>query len=244
MIPRFSLGWRAGGVALLAAAFACGGSKQSATGGGVGESSNDLDTAGGPAAGAADAGAVEADAAPPPAPVTFVLKNSHTEELSFSLNKGWQPNFIAFSGQPPKAKSILLFPTHCTASCDATDEERCPVCEAPETAKEELEAQKFETVAPGASIEVPWDGKVFVYEKTRGLQNGKKKRCQCYRQVDPEPGTYTVRAVGLRLTKEVGTNTRNQIVEAQMTLPVTEPVRIELDFGAPATPGGKKKKKR
>jgi hypothetical protein len=227
----------AGGVALAAVALACGGSGKSASGGGVGEGGSDLDTGGA----MADAGAPPADAEPPPAPVTFVLKNSHSEELAFSMNKGWQPNFIAFTGKPPKAKSVLLFATHCTAACEAPDEERCPVCEEPETAKERIAAQRFEKVPPGGEIAVPWDGKVFSYEKTRFKLGGKNKRCECYRTEEPPPGTYTVRAVGLRLTKDVGTNTGMQTVDAEMSLPADGPIRIEFDFGAPARPGAKKK---
>jgi hypothetical protein len=241
---RLRFPWRrslvAGTAGLIAAVLACGGSKQSgaAGGGGLGEGGGDVDT--GDRGTEPGEDGLPPDAAPPPAPVTFVLKNSHTEDLAFNMNKGWQPNLIAFSGKPPKAKSILMFATHCTASCEASDEERCPLCEEPETAKAKIEAQKFETVAAGAELEVPWDGKVFVYEKTVGRQSGKKKKCQCYRTEEVPPGTYTVRAVGLRLTKQVGQNTQTQIVDSEMTLPADEPIRIELDFGAPVVPGKKK----
>jgi hypothetical protein len=170
-----------------------------------------------------------------------VFKNSHTEELAFNMNQGWQPNVFAFSGKPPKAKSILIFPTHCTAACEVPDEERCPLCEEPETAKEKIAAQKFEKVAPGAALEVPWDGKMFAYEKAKGTRDGKPKKCKCYRTEDVPPETYTVRACGLRLTKEVGKNTQIQCVDGQFTAPITEPLRVEFDFGAPVVPGKKKK---
>lgn len=175
------------------------------------------------------------------AAVTFVLKNSHSADLSFNMNKGWGTNIFAYSGTPPKARSILLFPTHCTASCEAAEEERCPLCEEPATAKAKLAAQKFEKVAPGAELEVSWDGKALVYEKTRGTRDGKSKRCQCYRRQEAPPGTYTLKACGLRLTSKVGTNSQLQCVETSMTLPADEPLRIELDFGAPP-PAGKKKR--
>ncbi|HUS64555.1 MAG TPA: hypothetical protein VMZ28_08435 [Kofleriaceae bacterium] len=227
------------------AVLACGGGKSSDSGGGGGNTTGEsTGEGGGGEAGApgGDAGPGEApmaDAGPPPAAVTFVLKNSHTEELAFSMNKGWGANIFAFTGKPPKATSYVLFPAYCTASCDAPDEERCPYCPEPETAKEKIAAQKFEKVAPDGTLEVPWDGKALVYEKGKGTRDGKAKKCQCYRMSDPPPGEYTVRVCGLRLTKEVGTDSTLQCVDSTVTLPTD---RIEVDFPAPPCVPTKKKK--
>ena len=222
---------------------ACGGGKSSdagGTGSSTGESTSE--GGGGTSAPGGDAGPTEAaapDAGPPPAAVTFVFKNSHTEELAFSMNKGWGANIFAFTGKPPKATSYVLFPAYCTAACEAPDEERCPFCPEPETAKEKIAAQKFEKVAPDGTLEVPWDGKALVYEKCKGTRDGKTKKCQCYRQSDPPPGEYTVRVCGLRLTKEVGTDSTLQCVDSTVTLPTD---RIEVDFPAPPCVPTKKKK--
>jgi hypothetical protein len=177
---------------------------------------------------------------PPPA-VTFVLKNSHDQELAFNMDLGWQPNLFAYTGKPPKAVSILMFPKFCTESCEAAAEERCPTCTQPEKTSDILAAQKMERVPPGEELEVPWDGNMFVYEKTRGAR---KVRCECHRTEEAPAGTYTVKACGLRLTTTAEERSRLQCVEGQMTLPAEEPLRVELDFGAPTVPGKKKKKKR
>jgi len=186
-----------------------------------------------------------------PAAVTFVLKNSHDQELAFNMDLGWQPNLFAYTGKPPKAVSILMFPKFCTASCDAAAAERCPTCPQPENAKDILAAQKMERVAPGEELEVPWDGQMFLYEKGRGKN---KEECECHRTEPAPAGTYTVKACGLRLTTTAEERSRLQCVEGKMTLPAEEPLRVELDFGAPTTPGkagakgkhtvGAKKKKR
>jgi hypothetical protein len=166
------------------------------------------------------------------APVTFVLKNSHSEELAFNMDRGWQPNLFAYRGKPPRAKWILMFPKHCAASCDVSARRRCPVCKEPETARGQLAAQKFERIAPGDDIEIQWDGRAFHYEKTRGTRGGKRRRCECHRTEPAEPGTYTVKACGLRLTRSAEKRSRLQCVEAEMTLPASG-TRVELDFGAP-----------
>lgn len=176
----------------------------------------------------------------PPAAVTFVLKNSHDVELAFNMDYGWQPNLFAYTGKPPRAKSILMFPKFCTESCEASADERCPVCEQPEKASDVLAAQKMEKVPPGEELEVPWDGQVFVYEKTKA----RKARCECHRTEPAPEGTYTVKACGLRLTTTAEERSRLQCVEGEMTLPSDEPLRVELDFGAPAMPGKSKKKKK
>lgn len=167
------------------------------------------------------------------AQVTFVLRNSHDQELAFSMDRGWQPNLFAYRGKPPRAKWILMFPKHCAASCDAAEEKRCPVCKEPERAKDQLKAQKFERVAPGDEISVPWDGQAFRYEKTRVGRKGKRKRCECHRSEPAPAGTYTVKACGLRLTRSAERRSRLQCVEAEMTLPASGPTRVELDFGDP-----------
>jgi hypothetical protein len=173
--------------------------------------------------------------------VIFVLRNSHTDELAFSMNKGWSPNIFAYSGKPPRATPIAMFPTHCTTSCEASEEARCPSCDEPATAREKKAAQKFEKLAPGAELEVPWDGDVLVYEETTGRRDGERTKCECHRPERVAPGTYTVKACGLRLTKEVGTDTQLQCVETTMTLPSDAPLRVELDFGAPSS--GRKQKR-
>lgn len=227
--------------ALVLLPSACGGKGESAGGATTpGQSQGGGDMGAGAAGmGAADAGVMPADAAPPPAAVTFVLKNTAEEELAFDMNKGWQPNIFAYSGKPPKAKLILMFPTFCTAACTAEDADRCPVCEQPDKVKDVIAAQKVEKVAPGAELDVPWDGQAFVYQKTKAMVDGKRKRCQCY-STEPAPAaTYTVKACGLRITTEVGKASTQQCATGEMTLPVTEPVRVELEFPAPPPPPGK-----
>ena len=177
---------------------------------------------------------------PPPA-VTFVLRNSHDQELAFNLDYGWQPNLFAYTGKPPKARSILMFPKFCTMSCEAGADEVCPSCPQPEKAQDILAAQKMERVPAGEELEVPWDGQMFVYEKTRGAN---RARCECHRSEPAPEGTYTVKACGLRLTTTAEERSRLQCVEGEMTLPAEEPLRVELDFGAPPELKGAKKKKR
>jgi hypothetical protein len=175
---------------------------------------------------------VAAGGCTPRAPVTFVLRNSHSEELVFNMDRGWQPNLFAFRGKPPRAKWILMFPKHCTASCDAPPRDRCPACREPSTARDQLKAQEFARVAPGDEIEVPWDGRVFQYEKTRGRRKGKRRRCECHRTEAAPPGVYTVRACGLRLTRSATRRSQLQCETAEMRLPASGQ-RIEFDFGAP-----------
>jgi len=165
--------------------------------------------------------------------VTFVLKNSHSEELAFNMDRGWQPNLFAYTGTPPHAKWILMFPKHCTASCELAEAERCPACREPEQARDQLAAQKLERVAPGGELVVPWDGQVYVYERTRVKKGRKRKRCECHRAEPAPPATYTVKACGLRLTRSAEKRSRLQCVEAEMTLPASQPLRIELDFAGP-----------
>jgi len=236
----------------LAIAPACGGGTQQTDPEQPGEARSDGTEEGGEEGGEDAGGEGEtteegeegAEAAPeegPPAAVTFVLKNSHEQELAFNLDLGWQPVLFAYTGKPPKAVSILMFPKFCTESCETAPEERCPVCTQPEKAQDILAAQKMEKVAPGEELEVPWDGQMFVYEKTRGAS---KTRCECHRTEPAPEGTYTVKACGLRLTTTAEERSRLQCVEGEMTLPPEDGLRVELDFGAPAAIGGKKKKKK
>jgi hypothetical protein len=237
-------------LAVLLVTWACGGSgKGEATGPTAGESSGEggetPDTAGGEQGGeegGPDAGPTEAEG--PAALVTFVIKNNHSEELAFNMDRGWGINIFAYTGKPPKAKSILMFPKHCTTACDLDEAERCPVCPEPEKVKDIKAAQKMEKVAPSSTLEVPWDGKALVYSKTKGAASGKKTKCECHAPEDPPDGEYTVKACGFRLTTEVGKTSQLQCVESKMTLPATEPIKVELDFGAPPPPAGKKKKKK
>jgi hypothetical protein len=162
--------------------------------------------------------------------VTFRLKNSAKDELVFSLDKGWQPVIFAFSGKPPKATPILMFPKFCTAACDLDEADRCPYCAEPEKVKDIKAAEKREVVAPGASLDVPWDGQVHVYENTRGKREGKSTKCECFRKQPVPPESYTVRACGLRITKSAKSSTKYQCVEATMNFPAEGPQTVELDF--------------
>lgn len=176
---------------------------------------------------------VGSEAAEPVAPVTFVIKNSDTEELFLNMDKGWQAVIYAYSGTPPNAKSILMFPTHCTNSCDASPEEVCPVCVELVRAKDIKAAEDHDAVAPGDSRSVPWDGMIFTYQNAKGTQNGKKARCKCSTLEEPPPETYTIKACGLRKTKTSKERSKYQCVESTLTLPVVEPVVVELDFAKP-----------
>jgi hypothetical protein len=189
----------------------------------------DLDDLDGDEPGSADrsqgaAAADKAKAEPPPKPaVTFKLVNRAGEDLVFSTDKGWQPVIFAFSGKPPNAKSILMFPTSCTAACDAA--EACPVCAPPETGRGTKVNENREVVAPAGALEVPWDGQIHVYEKVAG-----KKGCECYRKETPPPATYTVRACGLRITRSAKSSSKMQCTDTTMTLPADEPQVVELTF--------------
>jgi hypothetical protein len=217
---------------LAVSLFACGGSNKKDTGtpgtghSSAGDDDDDVDT---PVEAATPDAGVESTE--PPAPVTFVLTNSAKENLYLNMDKGWSAVIYAYSGEPPNAKSILMFPTHCTASCDATPEEICPLCEEPERVKEIKAAEKHDEVAPGDSREVPWDAMVFSYKKARGTQDGKKARCKCYNAVEPPPEAYIIKACGLRKTQTAKKSSKYQCVTSELTLPITEPVRVELDFG-------------
>jgi hypothetical protein len=216
---------------------ACGGGQKTDTNEDVGTSHKegggddlDVDDKNAPVDGT-DAGDSVAVDDPPVAdgpPVTFVIKNTAKSDLVFSLDRGWQPIILAYSGEPPNAKSILMFETHCTTSCDTERADRCPICEEPERVADIKKAEKREIVKPGGSLEVPWDGEVFVYEKTRGPR---KRRCQCSKKEPVPPETYTIRSCGLRLTQDAKKRSNLQCVKGSMTLPADGPIKVELEFG-------------
>lgn len=224
---------------LMLAAFACGGSKPQVNEPTPGESQATPpptpvgpDTSGEPGQPPATAPVPpETQPAQPPAPpsapaaVTFELKNEGKSDLNFGVTKGWGPVIFAYTGKPPKAKSVILFESACTASCDTPVDAVCPDCPEPANKKEEQAMQRIETAAPGATLTVPWDGKVLVYEKAPG-----KKRCKCFRRVDPEAGSYTVKACGLRASTEAGKPSRPVCAETAMTVGAGAPATVTLSF--------------
>jgi hypothetical protein len=169
---------------------------------------------------------------PPPLPLplaegtTIELKNDGDGDLMFSTTKGWQPVIFAYTGKPPKAKSVMLFEGYCTASCDVPGDGVCPVCAPPKNKKEELAMAKSETAAAGGSVKVPWDGKVLVYDKAPG-----KKHCKCWKKADPPADTYTIKACGLRPSKEPGKASKPVCTETQAALGGGLPPTITLSFG-------------
>jgi len=173
------------------------------------------------------------DASVAPA-VTFHIVNTGTSELSFSQNKGWQPVIFAWSGERGKgAKPLIMFEKFCTASCDAAADAVCPSCPVPETNRAAREAQQYAHVPAGESLDVPWDGLAFVYDKTHGTTNVKRTRCECYRRVEPSSAQYTVMACGQRLTAKANQRSAHQCVEATMSLPRDEPIVVTFEFPDP-----------
>jgi hypothetical protein len=166
---------------------------------------------------------------PPPRAegTTFELKNEGQGDLKFGVTKGWGPVIFAYTGKPPKAKSVMLFSSACTASCDTPAEGVCPVCPEPKNKKEEQAMARTQTAAAGGSVVVPWDGKVLVYEKAPG-----KKHCKCWKKVEPAADTYTVKACGLRAATEAGKGSKPVCAETQVTLGpgATNPPTISLGF--------------
>jgi hypothetical protein len=148
-----------------------------------------------------------------PRGTTIELKNEGDGDLMFAVTKGWQPVIFAYTGKPPKAKPVLLFASHCTASCDAPEGEVCPVCAEPKTKKEEAKMAKYETAAAGRSVLVPWDGKVFLYAKSAG-----KKSCKCWSKADPPADSYTIKACGLRPSTQAGKPSKPVCAETQVAL--------------------------
>jgi hypothetical protein len=199
--------------------------------------------------GVGDAGvaAGEPDAAPARAPVVFVLKNEGKTELTFALDKGWGGAIYAYSGKPPKAKSVLVFPRYCTAACDGSGEGGvvCPTCTEAEDPKERQKQEKAETVRQvvpaGESFELSWDGQVLGYEKAPKDVRGKNKKCECWKKAAPEAADYTVRACALRTASVVGQSSKMECVEGTLTLPVAagSSTDVVLTFAdkPPAKPG-------
>lgn len=188
-----------------------------------------------PCAGAgADGGVPGMDPGNPNAPlVTFELHNSDDNDIEFSYEKGWALVVSGYTGTPPNATPIILFPKFCTASCDAGEDAVCPVCEGPENAKAEREAETRQVVTPGTSFELAWDGNVHVYQKTTGTQGNKTRGCQCYTKQPVTAGNYTLRACGIRVTKSAKKTSKFQCVTTQVDLPPPAPTTVKFDFAKP-----------
>jgi hypothetical protein len=195
--------------------------------------------------------ALAPDAAVARAPIVFVIKNEGKTDLTFALDKGWGGSIFAYSGKPPKAKPVLVFPKYCTGACDGSSEGGtvCPVCKEAEDPKERQKEEKAETVrqvvTAGGTFELEWDGQVLGYEKAPKEARGKNKKCECWKKVPPEPAEYTVRACALRTSTDVGKNSKMECVESTMNLPVTAgtSTNVVLTFAdkAPPKPGKGKK---
>jgi hypothetical protein len=219
---------------------ACGGTQTKGTeggGGGGGEpASSDSSMASAWGGGAPDGGSagVEGPAtepAGPPPVVVFVLENKGKGDLIFPIDKGWQSQLFAISGKKPKAKTHMLYPIHCTESCEAPPDTMCPECKEEEDIKKRKQQEKDETkreVAPeGGAVEVGWDGQIYVYEKSpKGV--GPLKKCECWRKAAPEPGAYTIKACGLRPSTEVGKPTKPVCATGEITLPTTQGARVTI----------------
>lgn len=215
-------------IAATSVAVGCGGSQAPASGTAVGTSHATA------AAGEMDAGVADAGVdAGPPAAVTFALENTAQENLVFSLDSGWQPEIFAYSGKPPHAKPIIMFPKFCTAACTTDEADRCPVCKKPSNPADVLAAEKRAVVEPGKTLNVPWDGQVFVYQHTKVTANGHPMRCQCYAKQPVAPATYTVEACGFRISHDPKVPTRPQCVKGQMTFPSTGQQQVEFQFPEP-----------
>jgi hypothetical protein len=189
------------------------------------EPSADAGAATPPGPGAVDGGAAVA----PPTPGTLVtaeLKNSGTTDLELNVDKGWGIALNGYSGVPPKATPILIFPQYCTAACDSDDP--CPKCEAPEKASDESKMEQRVVIAPGKSHVIEWDGNVHVYEKVAG-----QKKCQCYKKVPVPAESYTLQSCGFRITKSAGERTKLQCMKQQVTLPPAKPTKLIFDFPQP-----------
>jgi hypothetical protein len=176
-----------------------------------------------------DAGVVfHADAAPPPPPVTFELKNSSADtDLSFPNDKGWQTTFLTYTGKPPHAVTALFFPTPCTASCDASDP--CPVCPEPATDADRKKAEqeaaaKRTTIKAGNVVDIPWDGKLYNYQKSA---NGK---CKCWTKADAPADTYTIKVSGFRPSAKAGEPSARPSVEQTLVLPAPPASKVTFDF--------------
>ncbi len=230
-------------ILLFLVLIACGGSKQ---GPAVGQSTASHDGSGPADLDAElknpDGNPSQPSTTPPPpatpALVTLVVQNSAAEELVFNLDRGWASAVAAYSGTPPNAVAIEPYPRHCTMGCDATPDEVCMSCPEPENLQDIRAAQKLERVPAGGSFEIPWDGQVHNYQKTK---NAEGKRCQCFGKAAPAAADYTFQVCGLRLTQEAKKKSKLQCVKANLTLPVSSPQKITFDFPTPVDAPPKKK---
>lgn len=179
------------------------------------------------------------DAAPPRAPVTFMIKNEGKTDLTFALDKGWAGAVFAYSGKPPKAKPLQVFAKACTGACDGSTGEVCPVCteadDPSERQKQEKAETKREIVTPDGTFELPWDGLTVTYEKAPKevrAQSPKTKKCECYKLGPPEPGSYTFKVCALRTASDVGQTSKFECVEATIDLPVApgQTIDVPLSF--------------
>jgi hypothetical protein len=235
---------RISGIIAVLALVACGGGgkKDSTEPGGSHETPGGGGEGGGeggggevtPLDGGVGAGEMVPDAAPPRAPVVFVIKNEGKTDLTFALDKGWGGSIFAYSGKPPKAKPVLVFPKYCTAACDGSGEGGlvCPVCKEAEDPKERQKEEKAETVrqvvAAGGTFELEWDGQILGYEKAAKEVRGKNKKCECWKKQPPEAAEYTVRACGLRGAVGVGQTSKMECVEGTVMLPVAEGTSMDV----------------
>lgn len=173
-----------------------------------------------------------------PMAVTFRITNSGADDLTFSIDKGWQPVIFGMAGKKP----LVLFPRACMSACDAAEEEVCPYCPTPDKPREEAAAEQRVVVAPGETFEKGWDGMALAFEKTQGITDGAPSDCLCFSASEPEPAEYTIKACGFRVTDEPNKPSKLQCVETKLTLPLAEtPTVVELDF---PTPAPKKKRRR
>lgn len=163
----------------------------------------------------------------PPLGPTIVLQNDGAEDVIFGVTKGWAPVIFAYTGKPPKAKSVILFEAACSVACGAPPDADKPVCVAPETKAQELKMAKTETADPGKSLTVPWDGKVLQYETDKAS----RKKAKCWRKADPVSDTYTIKACGLRKSGIAGKPSKPICVETEVALaPGAIPNVITLNF--------------
>jgi hypothetical protein len=156
--------------------------------------------------------------------VTAEIKNTGSSDLELAVDKGWGLVLNGYSGTPPNAKPILIFPNYCTAACDADDP--CPKCEQPDSATAESKLEQRIVIPAGKSHNVEWDGKVHIYQKGAG------KRCQCFTKAPVPPETYTLQSCGFRITKSAGSRTQLQCIKQQVKLPADKPTRLTFEFPA------------
>jgi len=182
-----------------------------------------------------DAGAgaaVTPDAGPitdPNAPfVTFRLKNSTSKDIELNLNQGWKLVVIAYTGVRFKgAISLEMFPRFCTAACSSAKADRCPYCKKPKGNKNEKDAQKRQVIPPGKTFDIPWDGTVHKYKKTRGKRG---KRCSCFTTSNVKDNTYNVEAFGLHITTSAKKRSKLQRAKATMKTDGSTKQVVLLDF--------------